>query len=439
MYLTSLSVAACLRRHLNNVGEKYTVNTPVSPGLPLARPAAAKRTPSLDSRIALLDAGHAMSSLPRASVMSIRPSANLVVVNGEPAVDEPDEDTSTISMASRIPLQVVDHYGSISHIPISTPTSRQAFSNAYFQKPTTTVNELYPASATFIAVPPRSATVLPAQPSPRTLPFPNPFRDPPPRYGSPDSTHSMTTMGSFGTDFRGIGQHDMFRGPHLLHDQTSMPIYPVQVGSAESQPTHLLPIPWAPHQDSRTHLSTYDVPTSAPASAPVFSQPTLVSPSSIPRRAPTPLDFAPSVRSVSPSVHSHISAVPMRSDYLAPYTFPSKPMTDATRPVPVPPVYNGQVTRRPLSALLRFEEPRDPRFQPNNPYAQFQPAQIRRYGSVANGAAQGTQVYHDYARGNEARQVDRVHISGERRGSDGQVVDYTQWRRLVMNAAQGRA
>lgn len=446
MYLTLLAIAAFLPRPVTYLPEKPSVILPTSPGMPIQQPPVVmRRNSSIDSRTGLLENEPTISHESRASVTSLHQGGPLFVVNGDRREEEYQEVFP--EMESRLPLQPVDHYGSIRDFPIRTPASQSSFALSMAQAQSLKAPIGLPEGYPLRAMPsplPYTPTVISAQTSSRPLPFPNPFRGPLVRPGTSDSVYSAgsimpsTTLHSNGA--RGHDHSNILGDFHAVPpNQANWAANPVQMIPVDHHSEYLLPTPFTARNPYR-YPSPYLLPVQAATSAPPPSgyMPSLFPPTTTPLRAHTPIAAAQSVRSVAPSVHSHVSDRPMRTDHLASYTFPPISHSSNRTGLPTPASTNGKPTRRPLSALLRFERPDEPSLPMYNyPYTPSKSPHIRRFGSVPNGAVQGTQV--GYGRGYEAYQMTNVYALGERRGSDGQVVDHAQWRRLVRDAALGTA
>ncbi|KAI0065464.1 hypothetical protein BV25DRAFT_1898083 [Artomyces pyxidatus] len=442
-YAIALAVMACRPRPVESLSGKPEVYLPKSPKAPSIQYSYRRHSSasSVNSRTGLTN--------PRLSdVMTYEQPRAPPVANGRPEYNLRSENPFSPPWQQSSPP--MGYMGG--NTPVSMPGAHSAFTDAISRTqspasfrsmgstasvprgmpPATPKSAASPHSAATphsavsarSAATPRSASQMPMEsllsPS-NPSPFPNPFRDPDPmpRTQSPVSIYSVSSMNSdMGTRDRAGSESSIAGMPPM--GSSLPPAYipgPAPPHAAFQAPNRMLRRSMS---NPYTGLNTYALPGPSAGARNGYLTVTSVTgaPRLVPNRGHTTTPGGLSIHSVAASMHSQPSSAyaPQPSAY-----------------APQPSAYTPQPRARQLNAFLRLQPPPPGVLAPasqalyNAPFGTRGPAAtiLRRYGSQGHSPVSPGQ--------HSVRQM--AGVLGERRGSDGQMLDEGQWRRLVMNAA----
>lgn len=297
-----------------------------------------------------------------------------------------------------------------------------------------------------------------------SLLFPDTFKDAISRSGTPDSAHTVTTVSSDSSTRSASTLHA--ESGHKVSPAESMELlkpFPVfhektvdTLSTSGPTPSPYLPTLMAPsmastkydpiwpirsssvpvyHQYSHSHLIPFNLPNPYAIRGPPVTQSNRYlaashTPQIVPPREHTSTPSGQSIRSDAASFHFNPGGT---GAYIP-----------TLRPPPIAMNSNTGYLRnhRPFSTVLHFEAPES--FSPYGPdvlsngmnggsVLSEAAMNIRRYASVPNGNVQEAPRY------GAARHVVHMHALGQRNGTEGKIVDSSQWRMLVMDAANRAA
>ncbi|ETW85762.1 hypothetical protein HETIRDRAFT_424897 [Heterobasidion irregulare TC 32-1] len=294
--------------------------------------------------------------------------------------------------------------------------------------------------------------------------FPDTFKDAISRSGTPDSAHTVTTVSS-DSSVRSASTLHAESGHKVFPAESMEPLKPFPVfhetpvdtlSTSGPSPSPYSPTLMAPsmaftkydpiwpirsssvpvyHQYSHSHLIPFNLPNPYVIRGPPVTQSSRYlaashTPRIVPPREHTSTPSGRSIRSDAASFHFNLGGT---GAYCPPL-----------RPPPIARNSNTSYLRnhRPFSTVLHFEAPES--FSPygrdvlsngmNGGSVSSEAAMnIRRYASVPNGNMQESPRY------GAARHVVHMPALGQRNGTEDKIVDPSQWRMLVMDAANRAA
>lgn len=295
---------------------------------------------------------------------------------------------------------------------ISRSQSPASFTTAVSGFPSTRSTTPYNAATRIDSPPERSPSLH------------NPFLDPAPRPGSANSVYSFSSQGSSLTVRPELDQRNHIWA-NTLPLPAGLPAPPqkalasgsvLSAGSTSSLFNGSKLTRHGSLSDQYALLDTYFSPDSPGGSEPPRND-LLQAPQTLPNRAHTNTPGAQSIHSVAASFHLQ-------------GTQPGRGAPNLSSP---PPAALTQGAPHRLSAFLRMQGRSD---DYNAPFGTRGPAvEVKRNVTMPNGYSQG-RTANGGPPGPSGQATSRL---GERRGSEGQALDYGQWKNLVMNAATGRS